>query len=367
MSSALSFDDYRARRHIPALDGLRAFAVLGVLLHHSRDKPFWMFHGYRGVVVFFVLSGFLITTLALREESRLGQLNIRAFVIRRAFRILPLYYLTLLAYVVWVLVLHMEGNAQRFIDSMWNYVFYAPEFPIWRSGFNIPFGQAWSLGIEEKFYVVWPLLAFGLLARSPYRIFVTLLLMAGAFALMLQGGWLAKMWGNYFDITLGCLIAQLLHKRATYEKLSLLGATPFAWAAFALLCLATLTGGPGTQWAERVYAVAAAIAIVALVCSRHGPVQGLSLWPLVRIGNVSYAIYLTHAMVFDVVNQVLPKGRIFDALTFGLTVLIVVPICWSLHRLIEKPLIELGRGIASRQYSRSTVFVSNAADLRDGQ
>ncbi len=62
MSSVLTYDAYRLRRHFPALDGARALAVLGVLLHHTRGAPFGRLHGYRGVWLFFVLSGFLITT-----------------------------------------------------------------------------------------------------------------------------------------------------------------------------------------------------------------------------------------------------------------------------------------------------------------
>jgi peptidoglycan/LPS O-acetylase OafA/YrhL len=69
-----------------------------------------MFHGFRSVLVFFVLSGFLITTLSRREEERTGKLDIRGFIIWRVFRILPLFYLTWLAYVVWGFVLRMEPN-----------------------------------------------------------------------------------------------------------------------------------------------------------------------------------------------------------------------------------------------------------------
>jgi peptidoglycan/LPS O-acetylase OafA/YrhL len=115
---ALSFEAFQARKHMLALDGLRALAILGVLLHHTRGKPFALLHGFRGVWVFFVLSGFLITTLALREASRTGRVDLRAFFIRRAFRIFPLYYLVLIAYMVWVFVLGMEPEAERFRAHM---------------------------------------------------------------------------------------------------------------------------------------------------------------------------------------------------------------------------------------------------------
>jgi len=71
------------------LDGVRPVPSLGYCFHHTRNDPFGRLHGFRGVPVFFVLSGFLITTLALREEAETGQLSIRAFAIRRVFRIMP--------------------------------------------------------------------------------------------------------------------------------------------------------------------------------------------------------------------------------------------------------------------------------------
>ncbi len=347
MARALTFTAFQSRRYIPALDGLRALAILGVLLHHTRGKPFGLLHGYRGVWVFFVLSGFLITTLALREAN-LGRFDLRGFVIRRTFRILPLYYLTLLAYLVWVFALNMEPNADVFAQSMLNFVFYTPEFPIFRTDFGVPFGQSWSLGIEEKFYLVWPTLAFVVLARSHHRIAVTVLLIVFGAVLTAQGGWLAQMWGSYTDILIGCLLAQLLNERATYEKLAVLGRTGIAWAVIALLALATLRNGT-TQLGERSFSLLAAAAITALVTNERGPAQHMSTPWLLRIGVWSYAIYLTHAIVFDVVNQTMPPGRIGNVLTLPATLLIDLPICWLLHRYIEKPLINIGRKLASRR------------------
>jgi len=332
-----------------ALDGLRAFAILGVLLHHTRHKPFGLFHGYRGVWVFFVLSGFLITTLALREEARAGRLDIRAFMVRRVFRILPLYYLMLAAYAVWVFVLGMEPEgAQNFAHYFLNFVFYTPEFPIFLTKFDVPFGQTWSLGIEEKFYVVWPFLAFGLLAHSRFRLPVTLALIAVTATLTATSGWLAQMWGSYTDILIGCLVAQLMHKREVYERLAVLGRTWIAWAVFAAFALATVSQWTGTQIGERMYSTVAAVALIALVTNQRGPATLFSLPWLVRIGVWSYAIYLTHTIVFQVVNPLLPDGRLWDCMTLVATLAIDLPICWLLHVLVEKPLINVGKRLAAR-------------------
>jgi peptidoglycan/LPS O-acetylase OafA/YrhL len=350
MARELSFEAFQQRRHVLALDGLRALAIIGVLLHHTRHKPFALVHGFRGVWVFFVLSGFLITTLALREEARAGRLDIRAFMIRRVFRILPLYYLALAAYLVWVFVLQMEPDgASRFAYYMPNFLFYAPEFPIFQHHFEVPFGQAWSLGIEEKFYLVWPFLAFGLLAHSRHRLWVTLVLIAVTATLTVNGGWLAQMWGSYTDILIGCLVAQSLHQRAIYERLAVLGRTGIAWAVFVALAVATLIHGPGTQLAERVFSLLAAVTLIALVTNQRGPATLLSTPWLVRIGIWSYAIYLTHTIVFDIVNPLLPAGRAGDCLTLVAMLAIDLPICWLLHVSVEKPLIRVGKRLAARR------------------
>lgn len=349
MARELTFEAFQQRRHMLALDGLRALAIIGVLLHHTRLKPFGLLHGFRGVWVFFVLSGFLITTLALREEARAGRLDIRAFMIRRVFRILPLYYLALAAYLVWVFVLRMDpDSASRFAYYLPNFLFYAPEFPIFRHHFEVPFGQTWSLGIEEKFYLVWPFLAFGLLAHSRFRLWMTLALIAVMATLTAYGGWLAQMWGSYTDILIGCLVAQLLHRRATYEQLAVLGRTGIAWAVCVALAVATTIQGPGTQLGERLFSLIAAMVLIALVTNQRGPARLMSMSWLVRIGVWSYAIYLTHTMVFDIVNPLLPPGRVGDRLTLVAMLAIDLPICWLLHISFEKPLIRLGKRLAAR-------------------
>lgn len=364
MARELSFDAYQQRRHMPALDGLRAIAILGVLLHHTRHQPFHALHGYRGVWVFFVLSGFLITTLALREETRAGRLDIRAFMVRRAFRILPLYYLALGAYLVWVLALGMEPHAARFQSHLLNYLFYTPELPIFEYRFQIPFGQTWSLGIEEKFYLLWPVLAFGLLARSRHRLPVTLGLLAVTGLFTASEGWLGQMWASYMDILIGCVVAQLMHRRATYERLAVLGRTPVAWAVVIAFGLSALASGTGLRLPDRLFSVLAAVALIALVTNRRGPATLMSSPVLVRLGVWSYAIYLTHTIVFEIVNPWMPAGRVGDCLTLLAMLAIDVPLCWLLHIWIEKPLIRLGRRLAARQPLPAAVAPA-LLDVRD--
>lgn len=346
MTRTLTYEEYRLRTRMPALDGVRALAILGVLLHHTRNGPFARLHGYRGVWVFFVLSGFLITTLALREEDRAGLLNVRAFAIRRVLRIMPLYYLALIAYVCWACVFQMEDNGDLLKRYLPSFILYCSEFPIFQHHFMIPFGQTWSLGIEEKFYLVWPVMAFWWLARSQHRIHITLALLAIMSVLTATGGVLSQMWGSYADILIGCLLGLLLHDRRTYDCLAVLGRTGIAWAILAALGLATLSAITGTQLGERLFSLLAATAIAALVTNAGAPAAVASAPWLVRIGAWSYAIYLTHPLVLDAVSPLMPAGRVGDCLTLVTTVIIDFPFCWLLHVYVETPLIHLGRRLA---------------------
>ncbi len=298
--------------------------------------------------VFFVLSGFLITTLALREEAQIGQLNIRAFAIRRIFRIMPLFYMALAVYLLWACVFGMEPDGQLLWHNLLNYMVYCAEFPIFRHNFSLPFSQSWSLGIEEKFYLLWPLLGFWWLARSPQRVNVTLVLLVAMISLTAVNGPLAQMWGSYSDILIGCLLAQLLQERVTFNYFSWLGRSEVTWAVLALFGFVLLNRITGTQLGERVFSATAALAIAALVTNRGFPAAFASQISLVRIGAWSYAIYLTHPIVFDVFGRLLPNGRPGDYLTLVGTLAVDLPLCWLLHTRVEKPLIALGRRLAER-------------------
>src|SRR5688572_30335175 len=98
-----------ARPYFAELDGVRAISIFSVVVWHATERFAWL-HGHHGVTFFFVLSGFLITTLLLREESTRGRVNLKAFWIRRTFRILPLYYCALAVYAVLVLGLGLQAD-----------------------------------------------------------------------------------------------------------------------------------------------------------------------------------------------------------------------------------------------------------------
>jgi peptidoglycan/LPS O-acetylase OafA/YrhL len=140
----------KSSRRIPSLDGLRAISILAVLLGHvafSCHFESWITHAYAhyGVLVFFVISGYLITRLLLEEESRFGRISLSQFYLRRTFRIFPVAYLYLLAMIPFVTIAGWKWVL------VWLYgATYVPDLP-----WNL--SHLWSLSVEEQFYLVWPL------------------------------------------------------------------------------------------------------------------------------------------------------------------------------------------------------------------
>ena len=147
--------------YLPALDGLRAIAVLAVLVYHA-DLP-WAPGGFLGVDVFFVLSGFLITTLLLEGAARRGTPDMREFYIRRARRLLPALFAVLIGSTLLVLTVATDeaGNQQRDLPAAltyitnWVYVFTDQSY-FEATGRPPMLEHLWSLAVEEQFYLIWP-------------------------------------------------------------------------------------------------------------------------------------------------------------------------------------------------------------------
>ena len=358
------YDAWRAAMFFPALEGLRGIAALLVVFHHSRSHWLWgWLEGWNGVTLFFVLSGFLITTLALREEDALGALRWRAFFVRRVFRIIPVYVVSLGLYVVAVGIVGI-GAAHRgpFFHAVPWYLSPFPEVPFF-SRTHIVFSLAWSLGIEEKFYLLWPLLAFVLLRRRARgRLGLALAL---AFVLQLpiafsSGG---RALAPYSAILVGCVLAFLMHKRSSFGRLSRLGSKPWFFAALALLVVVHgLTHvfnptAPGFRVASAYYYLPYAIAAALVTCAlalRAGGSGWLESAPMRFVGRVSYPLYLTHPLGLAVAAVVIAPGGLATELVYlAVGLLLSLALAYGIHRAVEKPLIRTGKRLAGRTRVRA--------------
>ncbi|MBJ8345432.1 acyltransferase [Antrihabitans sp. YC2-6] len=341
-------------KRFPALDGLRAFAAIAVVFYHYGEVQWRWLSGWIGVQLFFVLSGFLITTLALREESRFGKISLRNFYVRRFFRILPVYFLLL---AVTVLVF---ANRDEFFGHPLQAAF--PEYLLFWNEFadGTPYGQSWSLGIEQKFYIVWPLLAFGFLAAAGRAGRGRLALACGGIVLSLVAipatldadpkGWPV----HYVSVLTGCVVALIMHSPRgfalvaplTKPKIAGLVAIAFCVVQWQIRPLSEFLGHhnpwdiPGFVAVCPIYAFFVAMLLVAVV--GPGPVRTvLSTRIMNYLGERSYSIYLVQVLAGLMVVSAMPSlhgtGKAIGVLVVSIIAADV------LYRHVEVPMIALGR------------------------
>ncbi|WP_341394250.1 acyltransferase family protein [Arthrobacter sp. G119Y2] len=328
-----------------ALDGLRAISVVGVVWHHVsgiHDIPL-VNQGYRGVDFFFAISGFLITTLLLRERRQYGRISLKNFYIRRTLRIFPLYYAVLGMYCLLTAVT-MNGTAKG--DAFWgNLPAFATYTSNWfvdlESGDGVTFYFAWSLATEEQFYLFWPpllVLAFWLKGKAWPAVVVALALVG----LQLVA---ATSSGDSFPLTvlaslapailLGSVFAILLTHRPSFEVLfGVLGralASPLLVVVVAALMFVE---------APTVVVQLAMVLLVVSLCIREDtPLHpALRLRPLVFIGGISYGMYLLHMLAANAVRRMLGHEAGIDV--FLATLALVTLIAFVSFRYFESPILK---------------------------
>jgi peptidoglycan/LPS O-acetylase OafA/YrhL len=290
-----------ARQHLPALDGLRTVAVLTVMAYHAGyDRV----PGDLGVTGFFVLSGFLITWLLLRELRASGAISIRAFYVRRTLRIFPAYYLFIAASIAADRVLGDPWSGGEVAAALGYAVNYFHAF----HGHTGHAAHTWSLAVEEQFYLLWPAV-FLLLARGGPRVLSGGLtgLIVGVFCwrayLYLARGAPPHYVYNAFDtrfdsLAIGCLLAALAERPAFLARVRVAA----RWPWLPLITLGLLFSSRTLVSDDYHYAAGFSVdsALVALLIVQLLQLHATPLWswlerPSVRyLGRISYPLYLWH-------------------------------------------------------------------------
>jgi peptidoglycan/LPS O-acetylase OafA/YrhL len=354
----LTHAEFLAIRRFGVLDGLRAIAILLVFTAHQRDGMWHALHGPTGVTLFFVLSGFLITTLLLREEDRFGKVRFASFYVRRTFRIYPMYLGTIALYCVLILGLGMDAARRHLWMENLPYIVWFPEhLPYFRSTeLYPPFSGAWSIGIEEKFYLVWPVLGFALVAWKRARVPV-LAVIAAASCLT---GFVDDLvfLAPYQHLAFGALAAVLLHRERTYAALAVLGRPTVLLAATAVAVLLQLGAGTEVYIYGDLYGLhglAIAFLLVGLVTTRTVRVGWLSSRPMIFLAAISYTFYLIHGFFLNGVEMIVPAGwgRPGSVLSFTVALVLAVYGSWLVHRWFEEPLRAYGVGLSRRLEGRA--------------
>ena len=297
--------------HVPALDGLRGIAILLVLMRHTFVPARWALGGSLGVDLFFVLSGFLITSLLIGEWSSSGTLSLRSFYRRRARRLLP----ALLAFVGVALVVSVAlhpGRAPSFVWLAALRLSYASNFlaAFTRQGVGTGFKHLWSLAEEEQFYLLWPILLVALLRRGRRPRVILGSLLAVAFAVNLErllvvahGASIARVWfapDTHADpIMYGCAAGIIYSYRIFLvpKRLAELAGV----AAAAIVAVYTQTDGRvGFYPIVLLPVFCVAVAVFLLGVAEHDiGARALSARPLVAFGAISYALYLWHPLTLN--------------------------------------------------------------------
>ena len=357
-SGPMTHAEFLAVRRFGSLDGLRAIAILLVFTAHQRGDLFPVFHGATGVTLFFVLSGFLITTLLLREEDRTGKVDFRSFYIRRAFRIYPMYLSVIALYCVLILGAGMDsGRRGLWVDNLPFILWFPEHLPFFRStDIYPPFAGAWSIGIEEKFYLVWPVLGFVLLAGARWRrARVPALVLVAASSLVTSFVAPLMFLAPYQHLAFGALAAVLLHRESTYRAVSVLGRPAVLLATTSVAVVLQFGFGTAVYFYGSLYGVLGlvlALVVGGLVTVRSSArgVSWLSSRPMVFLAAISYTFYLAHGFVVNAIEMVVPEGwgRPGSALSGALGLSISIVVCWLIHRMYEEPLRAYGVRLSRR-------------------
>jgi peptidoglycan/LPS O-acetylase OafA/YrhL len=370
--------------YLPGLDGMRALAVVAVMIYHANSE--WLPGGFLGVEVFFVISGYLITLLLIAEHERTGRVHLGHFWLRRARRLLPALFVMLFLLVSYTTIFRSDALGKLRGDVLGGLFYVSNWYQIWvgagysSTGDFAPLRHLWSLAVEEQFYLVWPLVMVVLLRVGTRRVFdvarwlvVAALVITIAMALLYRQGRVGECNitpGAYWTVADRCISkADALYLSTITRAGGLLFGAAFAmvWRPYAvmrgplrekgrLLDLLAIVGlgalgaqtwylhfitpeGPD-PWLFRggfVYTSVATLLVIAAVTHRRslaGPVLGnpVFLW----VGTRSYGMYLYHWPIYQVIRRV--AGNTLTWPQFAGAMVATVIITEVSYRYVETPI-----------------------------
>jgi peptidoglycan/LPS O-acetylase OafA/YrhL len=365
---------------IPSLDGVRAIAILLVLYAHSSIpghaqrilSAIKARSGFLGVQLFFVLSGFLITTLLLRELARTGRVSRSGFYLRRALRILPVYLL----YLAVVAVLPCSENTRLSGFDWLTALTYTVNFhpaPI-----PLAISHVWSLSVEEHFYLLWPLIMAGCTVAGSRRAVLGCIVFCVGFRCLgllvfPNAGGVLDIWtfSRMDDIAFGCLLALLAGDPLWRLRLDRAAASPLALAVIVAALLTSQVLGTRLvglrllspeafafvgSLANTVNACGIALLLWTAMTRSEGMIgRVLNSRLLSGIGTISYSLYLWHVVFCD------PQRGLLSA--FPVNIVCMFASALLSYHLIEKQFLAFKDRLGTLQLARasSTPLTQGAA------
>ena len=357
-------------KYLPSIDSLRALAVLAVIIYHVDVN--YLPGGFLGVDLFFVLSGYLISSLIIKEYKKTGSLNLYNFYIRRARRLLPaVYFMITVGLVVMVLfneVLlrksHLDAIFGYIYSSNWWYIFHKLDY-FDSFGAQSPFKHLWSLAIEEQFYMIFPLL-FLLVNRKKkskdgtyklnknflYVVLGLILVSLIAHILLFDINNISRIYfgtdTRAFSLLVGVVGAILypmerLHAKVTLQQNMIYSVVSFVSIA-TLITVMIYTSEYNTWLYRGGFLLVAILGLIVIISSgkQHTLMSRLlSFKPVVFIGKISYSLYLWHFPVLVLTTPVSEIGNpniIFVVLRVILTFILAT----ASYVFVETPIRKLG-------------------------
>jgi peptidoglycan/LPS O-acetylase OafA/YrhL len=344
--------DAKTRRlvDIPSLDGLRAVSIAIVFVAHAGYE---IVPGGLGVTIFFVISGFLITTLLRIEMEAKRTVSVHDFYLRRVFRILPLFYGVLILGLIGMRIGLGDGHVDvGATASQFGHFFNI--FAITHSGYSIIPGSGiyWSLAIEEHFYLFFPvlILLFCRLKLSPFRQGVILLV--GCAVVLIWRSYLV--YGLHVDtnrtyygtdtridsLLFGCAAALMLSPVLDRDRTWTRPNKWFGLAAFACLGATLLVRGDAFRESSRytIQSIAIVVCMLYAITAIGSPTfRALNWKPIAWFGRMSFAFYLVHQIVIGELQKHISSKPVVLVIALGLSTLLA----WLLHLAIERPAARL--------------------------
>ena len=327
------------------IDGLRAVAVLSVVIYHAA--PAALPGGFTGVDFFFVISGFLISGI-LQDALGAGRFSLADFYARRIRRIFPALALVLAATLAYGLVVLLPGERALLGRDAAGGAFFVANLTFWaeigyfdREAATKPLLHLWSLGVEEQFYLLWPLVLWALHRCGGVRLWPILLLAGLSLAASLALTPLDPAAAFYspftrlWELALGAALAWMA--RARPAPLPQANAASLAGLALIILSLAAARAGPGFPgWQALLPTLGAALLIAA------GPAawvnrRVLALRPMIWVGLISYPLYLWHWPLLSYAH-IVHQGRPLKPLLLAALVAAAVALAWATWRFLETPI-----------------------------
>lgn len=366
------------RDHMPALDGLRAIAIIWVVLHNTdllettkgwSEAPIAILHdGWAGVTLFFVLSGFLITGGLI--DSRGAPNFFSGFYTRRSFRILPLYYgMLLLCLAILPLFFTLPDALATTSSRQWSLWLFVANWTEPVDGGVTGFSHFWSLAIEEQFYLAWPLIVFllparGVLITSAVLIVAAFSIRAAAIAYGVSHDWLYMNTFSRMDaLAAGAAVAAL--PRISMNNFDLGRVLPWAVLALCILLGAALPLSHflsiydvGTQtFGYSVLALFFAGIVLASALRTGLPafvLAGLDLPALRRVARYSYGMYVIHMplhvfITLPLLHRLLPEpdGNVVRVGYMACVLVLTFLLAALSYEFFEGPALRLGRRISA--------------------